>query len=95
MMWTMPLMRLLTPPLARDGVMREHDGVDMPGKSSSGSGLGEDVGLVQVGVDLGNTNDATLVRLTNVVESDVNVLGALVVHRVFDEVDFALCPQKS
>lgn len=82
-------------PLARDGVMREHDGAHMPVESSSGSGLGEDVGLVQVGVDLGNTYDATLMSLTNVVESDVNVLGALVVHRVLYEVDRALVVLKN
>ena len=62
----------------------------MPVESSSGSSLGENVGLVEVGVDLGNLNDATLVRLTNVVKSDVDVLGALVVHRVLDKVNRAL-----
>jgi hypothetical protein len=59
----------------------------MPVESSSGSRLGENVGLVEVGVHLGNTNETALVSFTNVVESDVNVLGALVVHGVLDEVD--------
>jgi hypothetical protein len=56
----------------------------------SSDGLGEEVRAVEAGGDLGDTNLVMLDGLTDVVVPDVNVLGAVVMDRVVDEVDGAL-----
>jgi hypothetical protein len=56
----------------------------------SSDGLGEEVRAVEAGGDLGDTNLVMLNGLTDIVVPDVDVLGAVVMDRVVDEVDGAL-----
>ena len=56
----------------------------------SSDGLGEEVRAVETGGDLDDTNLVMLDGLTDVVVPDVDVLGAVVMDRVVDEVDGAL-----
>jgi hypothetical protein len=56
----------------------------------SSDGLGEEVRAVEAGGDLDDTNLVMLDGLTDVVVPDVDVLGAIVMDRVVDEVDGAL-----
>jgi hypothetical protein len=56
----------------------------------SSDGLGEEVRAVEAGGDLQDTNLVMLDGLTDVVVPDVDVLGAVVMDRVVDEVDNAL-----
>ena len=56
----------------------------------SSDGLGEEVRAVEAGGDLDDTNLVMLDGLTDVVVPDVDVLGAVVMDRVVDEVDGAL-----
>jgi hypothetical protein len=56
----------------------------------SSDGLGEEVRAVEAGGDLDDTNLVMLDGLTDIVVSDVHVLGAVVMDRVVDEVDGAL-----
>jgi hypothetical protein len=57
----------------------------------SSDGLGEEVREVETGGDLDDdTNLVMLDGLTNVVVPDVDVLGAIVMDRIVDEVDGAL-----
>ena len=52
--------------------------------------LGEEVRAVEAGGDLDDTNLVMLDGLTDIVVPDVDVLGAVVMDRVVDEVDGAL-----
>jgi hypothetical protein len=52
--------------------------------------LGEEVRAVEDGGDLDDTNLVMLDCLTDIVVPDVDVLGAVVMDRVVDEVDGAL-----
>jgi hypothetical protein len=56
----------------------------------SSDGLGEEVRAVEAGGDLDDTNLVMLDGLTDVVVPDVDVLGAVVMDLVVDEVDGAL-----
>ena len=56
----------------------------------SSDGLGEEVRAVEAGGDLDDTNLAMLDGLTDIVVPDVDMLGAVVMDRVVDEVDGAL-----
>ena len=56
----------------------------------SSDGLGEEVRAVEAGGDLDDTNLVMLDGLTDIVVPDVDVLGAVVMDRVVDEVDGAL-----
>jgi hypothetical protein len=56
----------------------------------SSDGLGEEVGAVEAGGDLDDTNLVMLDGLTDIVVPDVDVLGAVVMDLVVDEVDGAL-----
>jgi hypothetical protein len=56
----------------------------------SSDGLGEEVRAVEAGGDLHDTNLVMLYGLTDVAVPDVDVLGAVVMDRVVDEVDGAL-----
>jgi hypothetical protein len=56
----------------------------------SSDGLGEEVRAVEAGGDLDDTNLVMPDGLTDVVVPDVDVLGAVVMDRVVDEVDGAL-----
>ena len=56
----------------------------------SSDGLGEEVRAVEAGGDLDDTNLVMLDGLTDIVVPDVDVLSAVVMDRVVDEVDGAL-----
>jgi hypothetical protein len=56
----------------------------------SSDGLGKEVRAVEAGGDLDDTNLVMLDGLTDVVVPDVDVLGAVVMDRVVDEVYGAL-----
>jgi hypothetical protein len=56
----------------------------------SSDGLGEEVRAVEAGGDLDDTNLVMLYRLTDIAVPDVDVLDAVVMDRVVDEVDDAL-----